>query len=307
MLDPAGLKQVVSSAIDFDRIEDHVASGRVRAITVSATHIASGRTVVFVQRRDSGPPPWGKDDTVIPHVVRLRAAHALASAAIPLMFPAVRVDGELYCDGGLRQNVPLSPARRLGADGLLVVNPRHIEKTLPQRQEAAAREEAFLASPFFLMGKTLNALMLDRIDNDLDRLNRINSILDAGRRRFGETFVEELNQELGYPPGKGVRPLATVLIRSSEDIGKLAAEYVQSELFQRRNPGIMGRLIRRMAAGDVKGESDLLSYLLFDGEFSQRLMDLGRQDARAREADLAKFREALLPVAKERLREVESR
>ena len=99
-----------------------------------------------------------------------------------------------------------------------------------------------------------------------------------------------------------MRPLATVLIRSSENIGKLAAEYVQSELFQRRNPGLMGRLIRRMAESDVEGESDLLSYLLFDGEFAQRLMELGRGDARAREGDLLAFATSLFSAQKERSR-----
>src|SRR5205814_7769372 len=113
----------------------------------------------------------------------LRPAHALASSAIPLLLPAVRIDGELYCDGGLRQNVSLLPALRLGADAVVVVNPHAVEAT--DRARAAARERAY-RGPLFLLGKTLNALLLERLDGDAARLAQVNAILEAGRRRFGD-------------------------------------------------------------------------------------------------------------------------
>src|SRR6202012_3500397 len=99
---------------------------RLAAMSISTTHVASGRTVVFVQRRDGGLPRWGSDPTMIAHAASIRAEHVLASAAVPFLFPAVEIDGEFYCDGGLRQNGPLSPARSLGADGVIVVKPRYI-------------------------------------------------------------------------------------------------------------------------------------------------------------------------------------
>src|ERR1019366_7693821 len=154
----------------------------------------------------------------------------------------VRIDGEYNCDGGLRQNVPLSPARRLGADAVLVVNPRRIdEEGLAEKNPAV--EEQF-PSPFFLLGKTLNALLLDRIDTDLARLEGINRILAAGGRAYGDDFCKNLNHELGYPQGHGLRPMHATLVRASEDIGKMASEYVQSTHFSRVG-GFLGGLMRR--------------------------------------------------------------
>ncbi len=136
-------------------------------MTVSTTHVGSGRTIVFVSRAVREEPEWGSDPTVSARAVELQAEHALASAAIPLLFPAVRIGREFHCDGGLRQNVPLSPARRLGATGLIVVNPRHIPSAEAMSREAASSEEGF-PSPIFLLGKAMNALLLDRVDNDID-------------------------------------------------------------------------------------------------------------------------------------------
>src|SRR5580704_14272497 len=202
----------------------------------------------------------------------------MASAAVPLLFPAVEIDGEYYCDGGLRQNVPLSPARRLGADGMIVVNPRFISSAPNAPVEGLVPSERVAAGYpglLFLAGKALNALLLDRIDNDLDRLRRINEILDAGTRRYGPGFVEEINQELRNGGSGGVRPLRAVHIRASEDIGALAADYVRSQAFAKRSSGILARALRRIGQWQGEGESDLLSYLLFDGEFAAQLIELG--------------------------------
>lgn len=284
LLHPAGLERVLGSTISFPRIDQQIAARHLDALTVSATHVTSGRTVVFVQREAPGLPPWNRDPTIVPKAARIRMQHALASAAIPIMFPAVEIDGELYCDGGLRQNVPLSPARRLGADRLLVVNPHFLAESNPEPALGHGREQGF-PDPLFLLGKTLNALLLDRIDNDISRLEGVNAILEAGRRRYGPDFVEQLNQELKREPERGIRPLQTVLVRSSQDIGRLSAEFVRSPRFDRRTAGMALRVLRRLSE-DAQGEGDLLSYLLFDGEFAGELMELGYADARRREQEL---------------------
>ena len=290
ILDPSGIEAVVHASIPFERIDENIATGRVHALTVSTTHVQSGRTVVFVQTKGGKLPPWSADPTIEPRAVKIRAPHALASAAIPILFRSVRIDGEFHCDGGLRQNVPLSPARRLGADALLVINPRFVA------EEALAppdpkKEEAF-PGPLFLLGKTLNALLLDRIDTDLARLESVNRILDAGERAYGADFVDKLNVSLGYPPGRGLRPMHAMLVRASEDIGKLATDFVRTH--QHKMKGLTGRLIRRLAAGGGDpNESDLLSYVLFDGRFAKQLIDLGFRDARARHDELVEFFAAL--------------
>jgi NTE family protein len=284
LIDPDGLERLVARSIPFERIDHNLEAGHLDALTVSTTHIASGRTVVYVQCRERALPQWSHDPTTIARAARITAQHALASAAIPILFRAVALDGDYHCDGGLRQNVPLSPARRLGAARVLVVNPRYVS-TAPLDDRGA---EHLFPGPLFLLGKTLNALLLDRIDTDLARLETINRILAAGTRVSGPGFNEALNREMGFAPGHGLRPLRALLVRASQDIGRMAAEYVRTPSFADVG-GMAGRLMRRLAEQESRNEADLLSYLLFDGGFCGQLIELGRADARARHEELCAF------------------
>lgn len=285
ILRPVEFERILSDAIPFPRIGEHLRSGRLKGVSISTTHVASGGTVVWV---GNGPEriPVSIEPTVTLRGTELRAEHAMASAAIPLLFPAVRIDGELYCEGGLRQNVPLSPALRLGAEGLVVVSPHHLAEEPTPESVAAAREQAFPGA-LFLLGKTLNALLLDRIDNDVQRLGQINQLLAAGSRRYGPRFVDELNEELGRGPDRAsVRPLRSLVVRASRPIGQVALELVRERGFRRRARGLVGRILAHLAEAEVSSEADLLSYLLFDGEFARRLIELGRSDAKRRHAEL---------------------
>ena len=103
---------------------------------------------------------------------------------------------------------------------------------------------------------------------------------------------------MGTPQGKqGMRPLKTVLVRASEDLGKLAAEFVRAPSFLQRNRNVLGRLMRRMAEGEGGGQADFLSYLLFDGEFARELIALGRRDARRQHDELCAFFNEMAPPA----------
>jgi NTE family protein len=285
LLDPAGLGRLVATAIPFGRISENLRQRRLEALTVSTTHVATGRTVVYIDRADGRAPRWN-DPTTVTRPAEVTAAHALASAAIPFLFPPVQLDGEYHCDGGLRQNVPLSPARRLGASAMVVVSPKYESNDVAPDDLAVDREAEF-PSPLFLLGKTLNALMLDRIDNDIIRLQRITSILEAGTRACGPDFATRLGRELGTT----LRPIEAVLIRASTNISQLASDFVRAPAFASRASGMVGALLRRL--GEAR-ESDVLSYLLFDGEFARQLIEIGRADARARHDELcAVFARAL--------------
>jgi len=285
-LDAAGLERLIERSVPFKNITSNIEQGLTHALTVSTTHVASGKTVVYVQRKGLTIPHWSLDPTIIPRPVEIAAEHALASAAIPILFRAVRLGNEYHCDGGLRQNVPLSPARRLGADSVIVINPRHIDAA--GLAGTAEGEEEF-PGPFFLLGKTLNALLLDRIDTDLARLQSINRILEAGTHAYGAEFTSTLNRALGNKEGRGMKRMNALLVRSTEDIGQLAAKFVQSPAFARVQ-GVTGRVLRHVAErGNERNEADLLSYLLFDGEFAGHLIELGRRDAKARHEELCGF------------------
>src|SRR5258705_270045 len=140
--------------------------------------------------------------------------------------------------------------------------------------------------PLFIVGKALNALLLDHTEYDLMRMKRINLLLEAGHNAFGDRFEEMMNHELVRLRGAPLRRIQAVHIRPSEDIGALAAQFVASG--RMKVDGLIARkLISRLAAGEAAHESDLLSYLLFDGDFAADLIELGRHDAAKKEDELA--------------------
>ena len=111
--------------IPWHRIGHNLREGHLESLSVTATDIGSGKTVVFVQNASGQIPAWSQDPFVRAQSVTMGAEHALASAALPILFPAISIGERFFCDGGLRQNTPLSPALRLGADKVLVIGLRH--------------------------------------------------------------------------------------------------------------------------------------------------------------------------------------
>ncbi len=291
ILDPRPLETLLSSAVDFRRIDNHIASGRLTAVSLSATHVGSGTTTIFYQCADPQPVLHPAGRTRMSRV-NLATPHAMASAAIPFLFPAVRIDGALYCDGSLRQHVPLSPARQLGADALIVVNPRSMGSGAPVL--TSEEHELAFPGPLFLLGKTLNALTLDRIDGDIDQLERMNRVLAAGTRSYGAKFIAELNRSLAADGGLPVKPISLLHLHASHDIGQLAAEFVRSRRFRGRRRGLLERAFGRLAEGEGKTEADLLSYLLFDSRFTRDLIELGWRDTERRHDEIVGFFAALL-------------
>ena len=293
LLDTAGLERFVIRVIPWRGIERSLRDRSLHALTVSATHVGTGHTVVFLSSAEPVPREWSRDPFVRHRAARIGPRHVLASAAIPLLFPSVKIGDEYFVDGGLRQNTPMSPAIRLGADRLLLISLRHVapQPKVIQRE----RVEAY-PKPLFLAGKALNALLLDHTEYDLMRMQRINLILEAGISSFGERFEHMMNQELARLRGAPLRRIQAVHIRPSVDIGALAAQFVRSGRL--KVDGVIARrLIHRLSAGESAHESDLLSYLLFDGGYCAELIELGRKDAASKEDELA----ALFDVATARV------
>lgn len=67
----------------------------------------------------------------------------LASAAVPMLFPPVVIDGESFYDGGLVNSVPVDRAVVLGADRIFVLQVGRIEQ--PLRPPEKRYEPALLA------------------------------------------------------------------------------------------------------------------------------------------------------------------
>ena len=287
LLDTEPLERLVLQAIPWPGIRRNVRSGRIDTVCVAATQIATGRAVVFCESHRPELPPLASTSNIRMQRIRLSPLHALASAAIPLLFPSVRVGARYYADGGLRLNTPLAPAVRLGADRILVIG--LTQETGPKISEAIAQERtAEFGNPLYLFGKVLNALMLSPIDADVARLHFVNDIIETGSKVFGDDFLTRLNSGLDPSGSLPLRRSKNLVIRPSEDLGRMAAEVVRNDP-KLELGAFLGLLRRSTGAGSTAKEADLLSYLLFDAAYALPLADLGYKDAEARQDELAAF------------------
>lgn len=279
------LERLVRRMIPWTRIRKNKEVGHFESLSISATDIGSGKTVVFVE--SARPlPPWSVHPFVRAQMVKMGPQHCMASAALPLLFPAVQVDERFYCDGGLRQNTPLSPALRLGADKVLVLSLKYEKRaatTLPEE-----------AQPYpgaaFLAGKILNAFLLDHIDYDLQRMERLSAIMKVVNESGDENLKQRVAEVVTRKRGAPYRVIEDMVISPSTDLGKIAGEIARAGKFKGLGGGPGIRLLRRLAttAGGVS-DADLLSYILFDGVYGAELVRIGYEDARAQHEPLCRF------------------
>ena len=289
LLDARPLAVLVREFVPWRALHQNVADGRVRAVTLSATDVETGHTIIFVESA-TDHALYSTDASVEYVSTRLKPQHALASAAIPIIFPTVRVGGRLFVDGSVRQNTPISPAIRMGCERVLVIGLRADPRTLLARasRRQAASEQESLSAPLYLFGKLLDALLLDRVENDLANLRRVNAAL----RALSPGILEEQPVALALvAAGGSLRPVSDLFIRPSQDLGKVAADVLARPAVRARLSGPAGYLMRRIGENAVQTQdpSDLLSYLLFDGEYARELIALGERDAHEVREELDAF------------------
>lgn len=282
---PEPLERLLRTAVDWPNIAANLAAGRIQAVSVTATRIRDGRTVTFVQRREPGLPRWSHDPWQVAQEVVLGPEHALASGAIPIIFRAARVGNEYYCDGFVRQNTPLAPALRLGADRVLILSLRHkphvaIDPPLLESMPTTAQ----------VVGKMLNALMVDRTDHDLDRLRRFNQLLETGRQNFGESFVEQMSEATRRIRGQPWRVVRDLVVRPSRDLAELARPHLEARARREHaDQALPTRLLHRLTGSNLFSQAELGSYLLFDAPYATELIELAMHDAHARREQLIEF------------------
>ena len=288
LFDTTALESIVLGQIPWEQLHRNLDEGRLYALAVAATEIATGRSVVFVDTPCGTVPRWAGNPFVVARAARIGPEHALASAAIPLIFPAVRVDHSYCYDGGLRLNTPLAPALRLGADRVLVIGLRY-QRSAEEEDRIARERLANYSSLTYLSGKALNALLLDRVEHDVDRLRLFNAILERGVKAYGSEFLARINEPIVTMRNTPYRIVENVFVRPSKDIGAIAAECLEHKSPVRSARNWLSRSLARYAGRGSEGEADLLSYLFFDRCYVDHLIELGRHDAEQASEQLAKF------------------
>lgn len=281
LFDVSPMTQLIEREIPWRAIARTLRHGYFSALAVSATEVATGRTVIFMQTGPDGTLPTTAPPRTVIRGALIGPPHALASAAIPILFPPVRIGRDLYMDGGLRQNTPIAPALRLGATHVLAIglsrDVRTIESGDSGRQPGMA----------LVLGKVMNAFLLDHIQTDFEVLQRVNHMIEDGEAAYGPDFLPQINAAAARRGALPYRRVETLVVRPSVDLGRLAAEHVRAGKV-RGGTSLMRRLFSLVDVGE-DNDADLASYLLFDGPFTKKLIALGRSDAEARRHDIADF------------------
>jgi NTE family protein len=264
LLDNTPLRSLLSRNIRFPRIQASIDNGYLDAVAVTAASYGSARSMTFFQAA-ADKQQWARTRRVGTRQ-ELHLDHLMASIAVPMIFPPVRIDGEYFGDGAMRQATPLSPAIHLGADRILVVGVRD-ETADPAGDPGSPQQFPSMGQ---IAGYMLDTLFMDGLYSDLERMTRINQLIDSVEplKRTG-TLIK-------------MRPIDTMVIVPSQDLRVIAYKH-------RKELPLPLRALLRGVGGSNPSENRLLSFLLFERGYTQELIDLGYKDAMAVKDQLCDF------------------
>lgn len=266
LLDNGPLRELVTEVIPFANIQRNIDEGRLRAVIVNAMSYNQGESVSFFQGAED-LKEWRRFRRCGERT-QLTVEHLMASAAIPTLFPSVKLGDEYFGDGAVRQLAPISSVLHLGASRVFVVgvsdnrSPVHWGK----------RRKAVKHSPSMAQigGQLFNAAFIDSLEGDLEHLDRVNRLLDS---------VDEKTLP-GLAP---LRAVESAVIEPSQSLDRLAGRKV------RYLPRTLRWLFRSTGATTSGGGASAASYLLFEKPYLCELMELGYQDAMWEQDKLREF------------------
>ncbi len=248
LLDNEPLRTFLERTLELDGIAEAINRDALRGLSITASGYTCAAAISFYQAaRDV--KPWSRPRRH-GHPVLIDSKHLLASAALPLLFPAERIGNEFFGDGGMRMLAPLSPAIHLGADRLLVISTRDENPDPPPSKPVPYPSLGEIG------GYLLDTIFMDTLEADLSRLNRINRTL--------QLLPEE------QLAASRMKIIESLVIRPSRDLREVTHQHMgdipRSVRTMLRTLGVWGRDWR------------MASYLLFESAYCQELMQIGYED-----------------------------
>lgn len=288
LVDTSPFPKFLQRMIDWDRMHRNIANQRVHGVSLTLTNMQTGRLEFFIEKHAQTP----YTGTYPVKFLDLDWRHIMGSSAIPVLFPAVDIDGVYYSDGGLRLNTPMSPAIHMGANRVLVIGMHDPHARLDTPPQPKRRQAAPTLGE--ILGKILNAIFLDRLDYDLKQMERINNIISWGESVYGPDFLHNINQWLdsegieGDVASRGLKRLEVLEISPSRDVRDIFSEVLNSP------KGVTGfssfeKMLLKLLDVDMHRGQEFLSYFLFLPEYLQALAQLGYDDAKRKHDDIVHF------------------
>ncbi len=261
LLDTSPLETLIKNNIDFGQLRSNIENENLACLGITALDYKTSETITFVEGKHAAS--WQRSRRHSEQT-EINASHIVASSAIPVLFTPGKVDHRYFGDGCVRNLQPLSPALHLGASSLLIIGVRKVDVTA---YDERVRHSLTPPSLALIVNVLLNAVLLDGIDVDVERLNRINTFL----RQVPEEHHEDLNfKNINY-----------VWIHPSEDIGALAAKMAS------KMPRVIRYLIKGL--GPLEDASEIISYLLFEPDFCSQLIEIGYDDGIREKKSILEF------------------
>jgi NTE family protein len=259
LMDTTPLRGLISGNMDYSKIQKNLDAGHLKALAITAIDYAKSATTTFVQSRDEFAA-WDKGRKRS-EIATISTEHIMASSAIPLLFPPIKVGEKYFGDGAVRNHAPCSPVIYLGAEKLLVIGVRMQSATA---NEQRAYQETVAPSVARVINTIMNGALLDAVEQDIDRLRRLNE--------YALAIPPEQHKKVA------LRPLEYLFISPSMDIGEMAVQKAH------RLPRMVRFLLKGL--GTLNDASELISYLLFDSEFCADLITIGYRDGLANKEKL---------------------
>jgi NTE family protein len=264
LLDTSPLQDLINSNCDFSKIKKNMDSGIIESLIITANNYTTGSAVSFIQTNTANLA-W-KESRRLAHLTEINSDHIMASSAIPMLFSPIQVGSQYYGDGCVRNNTPCSPSIRMGADKLFVIG---VRTKMSSEAEHLAEVASTSTKPSMIriLNTLLNAVLLDSVEQDVHRIQRINKLVELSRYK---STKEE-----------GFKKIPSFCISPSKDIGELARQHAHH----------LPRLIRMTisAFGSLDEASEILSYLLFNPNFCSKLIEMGYNDAYSSKNEIEQF------------------